>query len=211
MRTRARRGRPPRDAARWPAALGRAALLCGAWLWGAGCGEPGARGRTEAERAAAERAAEAERAARERGAAYSAPDTARPAALQVFERVVESESPRRLTLRLLVLEHTTEAGISKGLRLLFDSVAHADTALAAARAIVYGAIPSSAREAELVPVAWGYWIPPEGWEHLAPDARKRVHRSYIYFGVPPDPASLGATTAPAAPSAPRGRWRTNED
>ncbi len=123
------------------------------------------------------------------------PDTASPAAYQIFELTVETESPRRLTLRLLTFEVESRDRISKALRLAFDSLAAVDPEVVAARAIVYAPRSIAAREADLLPIVWAYWIPPEGWDAARPESRKRTHRTYVYFGAPPDPAAIGSEAA----------------
>lgn len=170
------------------AALGGALALA---LGAAACGEPRTPREANAGRPPpAERAPRAE-VAGERGAARGAPDTASPVPYHLFDAAVETADPKRLTLRLLVFDPRGEANVSKTLRAAFDSIAAADSQLVAARAIVYTTRAAGEREADLVPIAWGMWVPPEGWGAAERSSRRRFHRTYVYFGTPPDESIFG--------------------
>lgn len=65
-----------------------------------------------------------------------------------------------------------------------DSLARADSALVAARAIMYTGRLTSPREMTLFPSAWGLWIPPEGWDSATVESRSRLHRTFVYHGDP---------------------------
>lgn len=149
---------------------------------GAACGDSGR----------APRPPERADAARPREPAYTAgPDTASPVPYLVFDPKVETEDPRRLTLRMLVFQPENTAGVAKSVRLAFDSVAAADARVVAARAILYAPRARSQSQADLVPIGWAAWVPPEGWASVGPDSRRRIHRTHVYFGTAPDPAIVG--------------------
>ncbi len=141
-------------------------------------------GKTPPEAASAEmKAAEA---AVERGAATPDEYSEDVAALeyQVFEQVVVSASPRKTLHRLLVFFPESRAGLLKTIRVALDSIAAADTTAVAARAILYAFRPTRPGEGDVIPVVWGEWVPPEGWAEAGPDSRRRLHRTFVYFGNP---------------------------
>lgn len=166
----------------------RACVWLALALTAAGCGETGTSGR--------ERGVETESAAPPPRVAEAGPDTASPAAYVIFESKVETERPKRLTLRVLVFSPQSAAGVSKALRLAFDSLAAADSQIVAARAVVYATRMRGDREADLVPVAWAVWAPPEGWSAAGLASRRTIHRTHVYFGTPPGPEIFGGTVEP---------------
>ncbi len=126
------------------------------------------------------------RADTERGAVTSAEysEDVEPLEYQIFEQVVSSQSPRKTLHRLLVLFPDTRARLVKTARVALDSIAAADTAAVAARAILYGFRQTGPREGDVIPIVWAEWVPPEGWAQADSSSRRRLHRTYVYFGVP---------------------------
>lgn len=115
----------------------------------------------------------------------SAPrDTVSPAAYRVFQTNVDSESPRKVTVRLLVLGQASRAALNETLRAALDSLARSDSALVAARAILYTGRMTAPREMDLLPTAWGLWVPPEGWDSASVQSRERIHRTFVYSSNP---------------------------
>ena len=106
-------------------------------------------------------------------------DTVSPLPYQVFEVVPTADESKKVTYRLMSLRPGPEESMIKTVRLALDSLQRADTTLAAVRAVLYAFRPTSRMEGKLIPVVWGEWIPPEGWDEAAP-GRKRIHRSYVY-------------------------------
>lgn len=116
------------------------------------------------------------------GAEYS--EDVEPLEYQIFEQVVSSSSPRKTLHRLLVLFPDTRARLVKTARVALDSIAAADTAAVAARAILYAFRQTGPREGDVIPIVWAEWVPPEGWAEADSGSRGRLHRTYVYFGVP---------------------------
>lgn len=112
------------------------------------------------------------------------PDTVSPVDYQVFEKSLESEQPRKALIRLLVLSPAGRPALGKTLRVALDSLGRADSTLVAARAILYTGRTSGPSEMTLKPVAWGEWIPPEGWDRATAESRSRLHRTFVYHGDP---------------------------
>jgi hypothetical protein len=106
-------------------------------------------------------------------------DTVAPLDYQVFEIVPDEDEPK-LTYRLMALQSGTPEAMTKTVRLALDSLQRADTTLVAVRAILYTFHPTTRREGKLLPVVWGEWIPPDGWEAAGTSERRRIHRSYVY-------------------------------
>ncbi|MBI4513833.1 MAG: hypothetical protein HY702_06955 [Gemmatimonadetes bacterium] len=129
-------------------------------------------------------------------AAWVEADTASPVGYQVFQTVVDRETPKRVTLRILIFDPRGRANVSRTLRLVLDSLARAERDLVAARAIAYAPISQGRQRADLVPIAFGAWVPPEGWDSAGPASRQRVHRTYVYVGTPPDSFVVGASLKP---------------
>jgi len=111
-------------------------------------------------------------------------DTISPVEYEVFEQVVESESPRKVIYRLLTVQQGSWEAWNRTLRMALDSLVNADPSLVAARATLYQVVPLEDMRGKLVPRAWGEWIPNEGWDGARPGARGDVHRSYIYHQHP---------------------------
>ena len=134
--------------------------------------------------------------AREDAASASAPpaapssfgaDDAESIPLLLFDEVPDPELERRITLHLLAQQPGGRAQFSRTLRELLPERAARDSTLVAVRAIVYrAALPSGASEGNLVPVAWGEWIPLEGWYGEVGTGRGTGHRVYFYHGAPPE-------------------------
>ncbi len=107
--------------------------------------------------------------------------------LVLFDEVADPLLERRLTLHLLAREPGGRAQFSRALRELLPERAARDSTLVAIRAIVYHpAVPPGASEGSLVPVAWGEWIPLEGWYGEIRTGRGTGHRVYFYHGAPPE-------------------------
>ena len=133
---------------------------------------------------------------RENAAPASAPPAARSSfgadnaeaiSLVLFDEVPDPVLGHRLTLHLLAREPGGRAQFSRALRELLPERAALDSTLVAIRAIVYhAAVPSGANEGNLVPVAWGEWIPLEGWHGEVRTGRGTGHRVYFYHGAPPE-------------------------
>lgn len=117
-------------------------------------------------------------------ATIASADSVRPHDYIVFDPTVDSEDPRKVTIRLLVMAEATRSSAGKTLRVALDSLARNDSSLAAARAVLYVGRSIGARELELYPVAWGEWVPPEGWASATVGARNRLHRTFVYSGYP---------------------------
>lgn len=135
----------------------------------------------------------AERTATRRATTTVDYDTIPVAEYQIFQTVVESEQPRKLTVRLLAGGSIDRFSAAKTLRTVLDSVSRADSLAVATRAVLYSPLPGGAMEAELEPVAFALWVPPEGWEGASEDSRGRLHRTYVYHGVPDWPVPSGET------------------
>jgi hypothetical protein len=107
-------------------------------------------------------------------------DTVTPAEYQLFQVDTDSEEPKKVIYRMMVLERARAAALSKTVRVALDSLSRSDTSLVAARAILYVFVPKDRSGGKLVPVVWGEWVPPEGWNEGRTRASQRIHRSYIY-------------------------------
>lgn len=125
-------------------------------------------------------------AAPEARASFGA-DDAESIPLVLFDEVPDPALERRLVLHLLAQEPGGRAEFSRTLRDLLPERAARDSTLVAIRAIVYhAAAPSRANEGDLMPVAWGEWIPLEGWFGEVGTGRGTGHRVYFYHGTPPE-------------------------
>lgn len=114
-------------------------------------------------------------------------DDAEAVPLALFDEVPDPVLERRLTLHLLAREPGGRAEFSRSLRELLPERAARDSTLVAIRAIVYhSAAPSTTHEGNLVPVAWGEWIPLQGWYGEVGAGRGHGHRVYFYHGAPPE-------------------------
>ena len=114
-------------------------------------------------------------------------DAAEPVSLLPFDEVADPVLERRLTLHLLAQEPAGRAEFSRTLRELLPERAAGDSTLVAIRAIVYQAVVREGEnEGNLVPVAWGEWIPLEGWHGDVGEGRGSGHRVYFYHGAPPE-------------------------
>ncbi len=114
-------------------------------------------------------------------------DDAEAISLVLFDEVPDPVLERRLTLHLLAQEPGGRAEFSRTLRELLPERAARDSTLVAIRAIIYhAAVPSGTNEGNLVPVAWGEWIPLEGWYGEVGTGRGNGHRVYFYHGAPPE-------------------------
>lgn len=107
-------------------------------------------------------------------------DTVSPLPYQVFEVVPSEDESKKVTYRLMSMRPGPQESMIKTVRLALDSLQRADTALVAVRAVLYAFRPTSRMEGKLIPVIWGEWIPPEGWDEASRTGRRRIHRSYVY-------------------------------
>lgn len=107
-------------------------------------------------------------------------DTVPPLRYQVFEIVPEEAEPQKVTYRLMMLRPGTQKSMTKTVRLALDSLQRADTTLAAVRVVLYAFQRTARMEGKLIPVIWGEWVPPDGWDDARPSERRRIHRSYVY-------------------------------
>ncbi|MBI4541055.1 MAG: hypothetical protein HY704_16255 [Gemmatimonadetes bacterium] len=110
---------------------------------------------------------------------------ARPISYQIFNEEPATFAPGRLTLHILVPEDAGEEQVRQMLVNVLTQRGQADTTVVVARAIAYKPVSRSSREAELVPVGWGEWLPPDGWADASALSRTGIHRVYTYFGVQP--------------------------
>jgi len=110
-------------------------------------------------------------------------DTISPLPYEVFEQVVNSEDPKKLTVRMMMLREGSWEALSRTLRLALDSLTSADSSLVAARVTFYEIMPVDNTRGNLVARAWGEWIPREGWDK-ARSGSDVLHRSYIYHTNP---------------------------
>lgn len=124
------------------------------------------------------------RKARTGATSYVDYDTIAAAEYRVFDTTLNSERPKKLTLRLVAMGTASEFEAAKALRSVLDSIAEVDTAVVAARAILYQALQTGPREAQLLPIGFALWLPPEGWDGATEDSRSRLHRTYVYQGAP---------------------------
>ena len=114
-------------------------------------------------------------------------DDVKPISLLLFDQVADPVLERRLTLHLLAQEPAGRAEFSRTLRELLPERAARDSTLVAIRAVVYQAdAGQGANEGILIPVAWGEWIPLEGWYGEVGHGRGTGHRVYFYHGAPPE-------------------------
>ncbi len=114
-------------------------------------------------------------------------DDAESAPLLLFDEVPDPVLERRLTLHLLVQEPAGRTQLSRALRALLPERAASDSTLVAIRAIAYQAMGREGEsEGRLVPVAWGEWLPVEGWHGEVGETRGTGHRVYFYHGAPPE-------------------------
>ncbi len=114
-------------------------------------------------------------------------DTTPPAPYTVFKTDVVAEQPRKVIFHFFVRGRVTRAGVSATLRAMLDSVGAADSTLAAVRAIAYAGqvtTESSRTSMRLLPVGWGAWIPPEGWDSVTAESRSGFYRTYVYSSDP---------------------------
>ena len=110
-------------------------------------------------------------------------DTISPVPYEVFEQVVESEDPKKITYRMMLLGEGSWEALSRTLRLALDSLTSADSSLVATRVTLYEIVPVDNMRGKLVARAWGEWIPREGWDK-ARSGSAATHRSYIYHQNP---------------------------
>lgn len=114
-------------------------------------------------------------------------DTTPPVPYTVFKTDVAAEQPRKVVFHFFVRGRVTQAGVSATLRAMLDSVGSADPSLTAARAIAYAGqviTEGSRTSMRLLPVGWGAWVPPEGWDSVTPESRSRFYRTYVYSSDP---------------------------
>lgn len=109
-----------------------------------------------------------------------------PIAYQVFDEEPATFAPGRRLLHILVPADASAEQIRQMMVKLLMERGEQDTTLLALRAIAYKPVSRGAHEADLVPVVWGEWLPPEGWVGATAESRKRLHRVYTYSGVEPE-------------------------
>jgi len=107
-------------------------------------------------------------------------DTVSPIDYQLFEAKLGDEEPWKATYRMMALESGTRESMSRTVRLALDSLQRTDTTLVAVRAVLYIFRPTARMEGKLIPVMWGEWVPPGGWDAAVAGERGRIHRSYVY-------------------------------
>jgi len=116
---------------------------------------------------------------------------------QLFDASIDSEVPRKATYRFLLLRSGTAAAVSKTMREVLDSLGRSDSALVAARAVLYEYRPTGPSGGKVLPRAWGEWVPPEGWDAATSASRQMFHRSYIYHFDPGWSQSSPSASDPA--------------
>jgi hypothetical protein len=109
-------------------------------------------------------------------------DTATTLRYHAFERRVESEHPRKMFFRIMVLEEGGQDQLSRTLRLAIDSIARADSSLVAMRAAMYTFRPTGPRRGVLTARVWAEWLPPVGWDEAgtAADTSSAPNRTYLW-------------------------------
>ncbi len=124
-------------------------------------------------------------------------DTVSPADYRIFQSVEATGHPKKMVYRLFVLQPASPDALSKTLRVALDSIAQADSSLAAARAVLYTFRRTGPSEGRLLPRVWGEWVPTEGWDRAPPRSAQGVYRSYIYRTNPGWSATERRTAAAA--------------
>lgn len=106
---------------------------------------------------------------------------------RVFMREPDPEAGAgRLVLHFIVPGDASPEQIRQALVRTMEDAAEADSTVVALRAVAYTVAPPTPgrAEADLVPLAWGEWLPPGGW--TGPATRTEVHRFHTYQGVQPE-------------------------
>lgn len=113
--------------------------------------------------------------------------SAQPVRYRIFNRD-DLADPPRATIHLLVDSGANRDELRVTLAKALEEEAARDSAVVALRAVGYVGMPSkeSPRQADLVPVAWAEWLPPDGWYEAHPEDRVALHRVYFYHGNPPE-------------------------
>jgi len=109
-----------------------------------------------------------------------------PLAYRVLREEEGDVGAGRLILHILVPAESSDPQIRHTLETLLSERAERDATLVAVRVIAYRGSPLARAEVELVPVAWGEWLPPEGWVAATAASRQKLHRIYTYFGAEPE-------------------------
>lgn len=109
-----------------------------------------------------------------------------PIDYRIFNEEPATFAPGRRTLHILVPAGASDEQMRQMMVKLLTERGEQDTTLLALRAIAYKPVARSAHEADLVPVFWGEWLPPEGWVGATAESRSRIHRVYTYSGVVPE-------------------------
>jgi hypothetical protein len=110
-----------------------------------------------------------------------------PLPTEVFLREPAVEiGPGRRTIHVMIVttQNATAEQIRRTLLDAIDAETAADAELIALRAVAYLPRATSPGEAELVPIAWGEWLPPGGWEDTTA-RRERFQRTHTYIGTSP--------------------------
>lgn len=110
-----------------------------------------------------------------------------PSRYAVFDTVRAEAPPPRVTLHMLVDADASRDRLRAAFHELLREYSQRHTDVVALRAVGYVGRPvaGDARELELVPVAWGEWLPPDGWYEATEASRDALHRIYFYHGGPP--------------------------
>ena len=110
-------------------------------------------------------------------------DTAKAVSYYPVELVVDSEEPRKVTLHLIVTSEPTRAQKGATLRAALDSLSKADSALAAARAILYTG-RRTPEAVDFIAAAWAEWVPPQGFQAAPVRSESRIYRIYVFHADP---------------------------
>lgn len=110
-----------------------------------------------------------------------------PVSVEVFLREPAPDvGPGRMMVHLLVRGDASQEQVRSALVQTLEAEAERDTTLVAIRGVAYKTRPTTPEEAQLVPVAWAEWLPPDGWYDATPESRDDFHRVYTYTGGPPE-------------------------
>ena len=113
--------------------------------------------------------------------------SAQPVRYQIFQREAAEDAPPRTTLHMLVDAQASRDELRVTFQKIVDDYTAEHDSVVAVRLVGYVARSGVAgdRRADLVPLAWGEWLPPSGWYEASRDDRDEVHRLYFYHGSPP--------------------------
>jgi hypothetical protein len=108
-----------------------------------------------------------------------------PAPAEIFLRQPASADGHHQVLHLLVPAQSSRESIRQMLFERLTQEGRNNSEIAALRAVVYLPRQSGPDEAELEPVAWAEWVPPDGWAGATLASRSQYYRVYSYFDAPP--------------------------